>query len=538
MREILIAEALGSTMRVRTVTVAGTQVASFNAFTTGASAPSLAAGDTDGDGDDEIIVARSIGGQPQVRIYTSSGILLHAFFATTATFRGGVYVAAGDTDGDGDAEVIVGSGRGALPRVRVFTVQGTLIRSFSAYETTYRQGVTVGAGDLDGDGTIEIVTGPAGARVPDVRVFSTLGVLQRSMQAYAATYRSGVQLSVGDLTDDGKSEIVVGTAARNGAQVRIFRGTGKLLNAFFTEGKSLRNGVRVLAYRQYVAPYPNYTVAFFGDQGMTEDAKALLRLIKDQGADAIVHLGDFDYADNPTQWEAQYTGILGTTFPYLGLVGNHDVPVWSGYQTVLANQLSRTPSMRCVGDVGEQATCTFGGVTVILSGVGTLGTEHETYLAQQVAAARGPWVICAWHKNQRLMQVGGKSDEVGWEAYDSCRGQGAIVATGHEHSYSRTHLLSNFATQEIASTASELRLAPGKTFAFVSGLGGYSVRSQNASLAANPWWASVYTSTQNASAGALFCTFAKNGVQRKASCTFRDIAGNTPDSFTLVSERW
>ncbi len=72
------------------------------------------------------------------------------------------------------------------------------------------------------------------------------------------------------------------------------------------------------------------------------------------------------------------------------------------------------------------------------------------------------------------MQVGFKPTEVPLSTYDACRAEGAIIATAHEHSYSRTHLMSSFADQTILSTASEFGIGPGQTFAFVSGLGGGS----------------------------------------------------------------
>ena len=40
------------------------------------------------------------------------------------------------------------------------------------------------------------------------------------------------------------------------------------------------------------------------------------------------------------------------------------------------------------------------------------------------------WRICSWHKNQQAMQVGGKTDEMGWGVYDACTDLSAIIATG------------------------------------------------------------------------------------------------------------
>ncbi len=42
------------------------------------------------------------------------------------------------------------------------------------------------------------------------------------------------------------------------------------------------------------------TVAFIGDQGMGSNSRAVLQLIKAEGADLVLHQGDLDYENNPT----------------------------------------------------------------------------------------------------------------------------------------------------------------------------------------------------------------------------------------------
>ena len=51
-----------------------------------------------------------------------------------------------------------------------------------------------------------------------------------------------------------------------------------------------------------------------------------------------------------------------------------------------------------------------------------------------------------------------------------------------------------------------------------------------------PWWASIYTSTQNADFGALFGVFHYQGDPRRAYFYFKDIGGRIPDQFTVQSE--
>ena len=198
----------------------------------------------------------------------------------------------------------------------------------------------------------------------------------------------------------------------------------------------------------------NLKVAFIGDQGINSNAKAVLQLIEDEGADMVLHQGDFDYQQNPQAWENQVNGILGPNFPYFGSVGNHDLEgnSWSeanGYQDRLEDRLTRIPGeVSCTGDYGVRSACSYRGLFFILSGTGTLGGKWDDqdamYITDELAASNATWSICAWHKNQREMQVGGKGNEAGWPAYQACLAGSAIVATGHEHSYSRTHLMDSF----------------------------------------------------------------------------------------------
>jgi hypothetical protein len=103
-------------------------------------------------------------------------------------------VAAGDTDGDGRDEIVVGAGPGGGPHVRTFTFDPTVrqfiqipgpLGSFFAYLPTFAGGVRVAVDDLDNDGTADLVTaaGPGGG--PHVRAFDSVSGAERlSLFAY------------------------------------------------------------------------------------------------------------------------------------------------------------------------------------------------------------------------------------------------------------------------------------------------------------------------------------------------------------------
>ena len=284
---------------------------------------------------------------------------------------------------------------------------------------------------------------------------------------------------------------------------------------------------------------PSYfKVAFIGDQGLGRDSRAVLEMIRGEGAYMVLHSGDFDYYDDPDRWDQQINETLGDDFPYFASIGNHDVPAWEGYQRKLQKRLARISGARCTGDLGVNSFCTYKGLFFVLSGVGTIDSGRVSFIREALAskeAKESLWRICSWHKNQRFMQVGGKGDSVGWEPYEECRKAGAIIATGHEHSYSRTHLMDSFETQSIASKSDVLHIDSGKSFAFVSGLAGLSIRGQDDQLAAKPWWAAVHTSAQGADYGALFCSFNHDGVENRGICYFRDLKGVIADEFEVVA---
>ena len=300
-------------------------------------------------------------------------------------------------------------------------------------------------------------------------------------------------------------------------------------------------------------PPENFKVAFIGDQAIGTNAEAVLQLISDEGADMVIHLGDFGYGNETDpqtalDWDAQITSVLGASFPYFGVVGNHDVGNWSTYQTLLEDRLALVSGAACAGDYGVEAACTYQGLFFVLSGIGSdPGTpaddaSHISYLGTELAADDSIWSICAWHKNQNAMQVGLKPNQVGWGAYEACRQEGAIIATGHEHSYSRTKTLLNMQSQlttPLWPSGDEVSVGNGSTFAFVSGLAGKSVRSQARCLPITPpygcngEWASIYTSDQSANYGALFIEFHVDGDPRKANGYFKNIDANVIDTFTI-----
>src|SRR5205814_1405474 len=174
------------------------QLASFFAVAPGfRNGCSGAAGDLDGDGRAEVVVGAGNGGGPQVGVFHGGDFRSVAqFYAYDGAFRGGVNVGVGNFAGVGPA-VVAGAGVGGGPEVRLFRYGSFAPAvSFFAFDGSARGGVNVAAGDLTGDGADEVVAAPAGGS-PEARVFDARpGALLEALPAADPAAISGARLAV------------------------------------------------------------------------------------------------------------------------------------------------------------------------------------------------------------------------------------------------------------------------------------------------------------------------------------------------------
>lgn len=169
--------------------------------------------DINGDGTQEIITGTSLGYGPHLRVFNSRGKLINpGFFAYNKGFRGGVSVALCDTNGNHLQEVVTGAGPHGGAHIRIFTSGGRVLSpGFFAYPPTYRGGVRVACGDLNGDGIDEIITSKM-TGAPEIKIFSHKGEqLTKSFQPFLQGSGADVYVSTLDLNRDGKEEILVQT---------------------------------------------------------------------------------------------------------------------------------------------------------------------------------------------------------------------------------------------------------------------------------------------------------------------------------------
>jgi hypothetical protein len=211
----------------------------------------VAVADLNGDGFPEIITAPGKGMAPRVRVFDGRDLNLTAeFMAFEPTFQGGVFVAASDLTKDGRALVAVGADAGGGPHVRVFdVVQGKEVASFFPYAKSFTGGVRVALGDVDGDGTPDLVTAPGPGMVAQVRVFN--GATKKPISqfnAYGSDWTGGAYVGIGNVRGKNRAELMTGTGAGGPALVRVFDVVGgKQVGELTPYPKEFTGGVGVAA---------------------------------------------------------------------------------------------------------------------------------------------------------------------------------------------------------------------------------------------------------------------------------------------------
>lgn len=199
------------------------------------------AGDVDGDGYSDVIVGApsALPSPPtytgQTYLYRGSASGLDAVPAATLTGPdggnfGNSVAGAGDVNGDGYADVIIGAPGvdGATGRAYVYLGGASGLQSSSALlpgpdDPPGSFGVVAGAGDVNGDGYADVIVGGPGSGVAHGRAYVYLGGAITGVASTPAVTLTGSDADAdqfgtsaagaGDINDDGYADVMVGAQA-------------------------------------------------------------------------------------------------------------------------------------------------------------------------------------------------------------------------------------------------------------------------------------------------------------------------------------
>jgi hypothetical protein len=172
-------------------------------------------------------------------------LIRYQFSAFDSTFRGGVSIATGDVDGDGIIDIIISPLSGVSPQIKIFDRLGNLKKQFFAFDKDFLGGVNVATADLNSDGIKEILAAPASGGGPQIKVFDGNGKLRLQFFAFDKKFKGGVNLAAGDVDNDGREEIIAAPGQGTYPFIRLFNNKGELKEQFFAFSRSFRGGVKI-----------------------------------------------------------------------------------------------------------------------------------------------------------------------------------------------------------------------------------------------------------------------------------------------------
>ncbi len=221
-----------------------------------------------------------------------------------------------DLGGDGTSELLIGSPPGFVGEVYLIRLDGSIINSWEAYNKNFRGGVNVTAGDLDEDGVPEIVTAPASRGGPHIRIFDGYGnpKINPGFFAAEASYTDGVSIDIKRI-EDGKPPSI--TAITNTSPNAIFKA--------FDSGGSV---VKSYPLPQYQLPLGSEPISIQIQQKNTVQTTSIPRKIKSLDRDGKVIVIDlseqaFSYYEEGFRVATHQTstGALGYKTP----IGEYEI---------------------------------------------------------------------------------------------------------------------------------------------------------------------------------------------------------------------
>jgi hypothetical protein len=218
--DVVITGTGSGTPNVRTFAADGTAGKSF--FSKGEHGATVASGDINGDGNADIVTGTGPGENATVQVRSADGATLIAEANPFPGFQGGITVAAANEDDTAQQEVIVAAGPGGGPHVKVLRFANNALvdeYSFMAYDPKFTGGVFV-AGDAG-----RIITGAGAGGGPHVRVFRiTNGELsvQKEWMAYDPKFTGGVRVAAGAVRAAGTADVVTAAGPGGGPHVKLW----------------------------------------------------------------------------------------------------------------------------------------------------------------------------------------------------------------------------------------------------------------------------------------------------------------------------
>lgn len=186
----------------------------------------------DHDGIPEIVTGAGESGGPHVRVFKAFGAVVHEFFAYDKASSHGVSVAVGDINADGEDDIVTAVGQGVSQDVIVWSESGEETFRFPASVFPSSSVLTVSTADIDDDSADEIVVTGVIDSSARVVVYDNDGTFLVSFAPFPGA--KTLSVSAGDRDGDLIDDIYVSNLS-SGNTVNVMRSIGALAGVFTLE---------------------------------------------------------------------------------------------------------------------------------------------------------------------------------------------------------------------------------------------------------------------------------------------------------------
>jgi hypothetical protein len=281
----------------------------------------------------------------------------------------------------------------------------------------------------------------------------------------------------------------------------------------------------------------SFTFTAAGDYGGTSNTDTVLNAIKNSGANFHIAVGDFRYDSktNESGWASYVKGIVGSSFPFEIIAGNHDqsgTSLIDNYTPVLPDHIGGV-----VGQYGKEYYYDYPPTAPYARFIFTatseiytypLGSTHYNWVVNAIDDARAKgikWITISHHKN--CITAGEKPCSLGTDFFNMLLNKKVdLILEGHEHGYERSKqlkcaVINSYDATCVVNATNSLTKGAG-TVIIVVGTGGVGLRAMNSADPEFPYFASTNDTAYGVGKFTMTPTALSYSFVRSAGGTFSD----------------